>query len=332
MEREQILSVAVDTIKGKVDNKFSQAQTSDELIEAFIDLNGGSTKINPKTFYRGNPLFELVQELIPVMIEEGIKADDNPLFRELVEYRNIADGDSAEFDVEGDAHFVVSSVANGIQGVRRQRIVGGRTVTVDPEMKIVRVYESLGRLLAKRIDFTKFTEGVAKAWKEYIASAAYAAINGLSAATPGLDSTYVLTGTPSEGDIVELIEHVEAATGKNAKVVGTKGALRKLNVAVQGELYKDDMYKLGYFGNFNGTPCIRMNQAHIPGTSNFALNDSKIWVVAGEDKMIKVVNQGDGLFIDRDATQNADLTQEYVFAQGLGVGVIVSQKIGIAAV
>lgn len=332
MERNEILAVAIDAVKGVSDGKFSAKQTSDELRAAFIELNGGSTKINPKTFYRGNALFELIQELIPTIVNEGINADENPLFRELVEYRNLSEGDAAEFDVEGDAHFIVATAANGIQGVRRQRIVGGGSVKVDTSLKIVRVYENLGRLLAGRIDFNKFVDGVAKAFKDYIADAAYTAINGLSAATAGLSSTYVLVGTPTEAEIVALIEHVEAATGKPAKILGTKGALRKLTVATAGDLYKDDLYKIGYYGMFNGTPCIRMNQVHKPGTETFALTDSKIFVIAGDDKPIKVVTEGNGMLIERDATQNADLTQEYVYGENIGVGVIIAQKLGVSAV
>lgn len=332
MERNEILSVAIDAVKGVSDGKFSAKQTSDELREAFIELNGGSTKINPKTFYRGNALFELIQELVPVIIEEGINSDENPLFRELVEYRNLKDGDLAEFYVEDDAHFVVATAANGIQGVRRQRIAGGTTVTIPTVMKIVRVYESLGRLLSNRIDFVKFTDGVAKAFKNYIADAGFNAINGISAATAGLSSTYVLTGTPGEDDIVAMIEHVEAATSKSAKIIGTKSALRKLKITTVGNLYKDDLYKIGYYGMFNGTPCIRVNQAHKPGTDTFAMNDSKIFVVAGDDKPIKVINEGEGLLFEHEASKNADLTQEYVYGQAFGVGVIVAQKMGVAAV
>lgn len=329
MERNEILSVAIDTVRGNVDTKFSAKQNSDELRAAFIELNGGSTKINPKTFYRGNALFELMQELIPVIIEEGIDSDTNPLF-ELIEYRNLKAGDLAEFDVEGNANFIVSSAANGIRGVRRQRITGGGSVTVPTEMKIVRVYENLGRLLADRIDFNKFVDGVAKAFKNYIAQGAYDVINGLSAATYGLDATYVKSGTYSEDDLVALIDHVEAATGKSAKIIGTKAALRKLTVAQNtGDGYKDDMYEMGYYGRFNGTPVLCMKQAHKPGTSTFALNDSKIWVVAGDDKPIKVVNAGDGLLIEREAASNADLTQEYVYGQELGVAAICAEKLGV---
>lgn len=330
MERNEILTVAIDAVKGKVGDKFSAAQTSEDLRKAFIELNG-SDKISPKTFHRGNKLFELVEELIPVVIEEGIKTEGNPLFG-LVEYRNVAAGDEREFDVEGNANFVVATAANGIRDVRRQRIVGGDSVTVPTEMKVVRVYENLGRLLAGRIDFNKFVDGVAKAYKNFIAQGAYDAINGLSQSTVGLNSTYVKSGSFSENTLLELIEHVEAATGKTAKIVGTIGALRKITTGTVADSAKEDMYELGYYGKFNGTEMIRMNQAHKPGTSAFALNDSKIFVIAGDDKPIKVVDEGEGLMIAREASENADLTQEYVYAQGLGFGAICGEVLGVYSI
>lgn len=327
MTNTEILAVAIDAVRG-ITGEFSTKQRSDELRNAFIEMNGGSTKISPKTFHRGNPLFELVQELLPVIVEEGIQSDANPLFG-LVEYRNIAEGDSQEFVVEGDANFVVASAANGIRDVRRQRIVGGDTVKVPTELKIVRVYENLGRLLAGRIDFNKFVDGVAKAFKNHIAEGAYDAINGLSAATYGLDGTYVKTGSYTEEGLIALIDHVEAATGKAAKIYGTRTALRKLATAVQSDAAKDDLYNMGYYGKFNGTDMICLKQAHKPGTSTFALNDNKIWVVAADDQPIKVVNEGDGLLIERDPTENADLTQEYVYGQAMGIGAICAAKLGV---
>lgn len=327
MTHAEILTVAIDAVKGRTEN-FSAKQTSDDLRNAFIEMNGGSTKISPKTFHRGNPLFELVQELIPVVIEEGINEETNPLFK-LVDYRNVAAGDSAEFDVDCDANFVVASAANGVRDVRRQRIVGGESAKVNTEMKIVRVYENLGRLLAGRIDFNKFVDGVAKAFKNHIAEGAYDAINGMSAATQGLDDTYVLTGSYKEDDLVALIEHVEAATGKTAKIYGTRTALRKLTTAVQADSAKEDLYNIGYYGKFNGTDMICLKQAHKPGTSTFALNDNKVFVLAADDQPIKVVNEGEGLLINREATENADLTQEYVYGQGLGVAAICAAKLGV---
>lgn len=324
----KILTVAIDAIRGRSMGNYTAADTSDALRNAFIELNGGSTKISPKTFYKGTPLFTLVQELIPVVIEEGIKTEGNPLFA-LIDYKNIAEGDLAEFDIEGDANFVVASVANGIQGVRRQRIVGGDTVKVPTEMKIVRVYENLGRLLAGRIDFNKFVDGVAKAFNEYIASAAYTALAGITSNTYNLDSTYVKSGSMDAEALLELVNHVEAATGKKAAIIGTKTAVRKLGSEVTYSAEQNaDLYNKGYIGKFFGTDVIALEQAHTPGTSDFALADDALFVIAADDKPIKVVNEGEGLLIDRDPSVNADLTQEYVYGQGIGVGVICAAKLG----
>ena len=323
-----ILTVAIEAVKGHAVGNYTAAETSEALRNAFIEMNGGSTKISPKNFYKGTPLFALVQELIPVIIEEGIKTDNNPLF-DLVDYRNLAEGDLAEFDIEGDANFVVASAANGIQGVRRQRIVGGDTIKVPTEMKIVRVYENLGRLLAKRIDFDKFADGVAKAFKDYISTAAYTALAGITANTYNLDSTYVKSGSLDADALLTLVNHVEAATGKKAIIIGTKAAVRKLGSAVTYSAEQNtDLYNKGYIGKFAGTDVIALEQAHKPGTSNFALADDALFVIAADDKPIKVVNEGEGLLIERSATENADLTQEYVYAQSIGVGVACAAKLG----
>lgn len=327
MEKNEVLSVCIDSVKG-LNDKFSAKQTSDELIAAFIDMNGGSTKISLKTFRPGHPLFELMQELIPVIIDEGIKNTNNPLFN-LVEYRNIADGDSQEFYTEGEAQFVVATAAKGIRDVRRQRISDGTTVKVPTEMKIVRVYENLGRLLSGRIDFTKFVDGVAKAFENYIAEAAYTALAGITTSTAGLNSTYVKSGSLTIDNLLALVEHVEAATGKKASIVGTKSAIRLLGSAVTYSAEQNsDLYNNGYLGKVNGVPTIAIDQAHVPGTDTFAIANDALWIVASDDKMIKVVNVGEGLLIEKAATENADLTQEYIYGQELGTAVLAASKMG----
>lgn len=283
-----ILSVAIDAVKGRAMGNYTADQTSDSLRNAFIEMNGGSTKISPKTFYKGTPLFALMQELIPVIIEEGIKTTNNPLFN-LVEYKNVAEGDLAEFVVEGDAIFTVAAAAKGIQGVRRQRITGGDTIKIPTEMKIVRVYENLGRLLAGRIDFAKFAEGVAKAFNEYINTAAYAALSGITSSTYNLGPAYVKSGSMNAESMLELINHVEAATGKKAMIIGTKTAVRKLGADVTASAEQNaDLYNKGYIGKFYGTDVIGLEQAHIPGTSEFALADDALFVIAADDKPVKV--------------------------------------------
>lgn len=324
---ENVLTIAIGAIKGTMSGEFSKGQTSEALRKAFIEMNGGSDKLNPKTFVRGNELYSAVEELIPTIVEEGLK-DENPIFR-LVEYKNIASGDVNEFSTTGEAVFIVADAAAGIRGVRRQRISGGEKVTVKTSMKIVRVYENLGRLLAGRITFDEFVTGVANSFKKAILADAYAAIAGMTENTAGLSSEYVYAGTFDEDKLLAIIEHVEAATGKTATIYGTKTALRKVTSATVADEAKSDLYNMGFYGKFNGTAMVQLKQAHKPGTSNFILDDSKVYIVAGDDAPVKMVNEGEGIMITREAADNNDLTQEYVYGQAFGTGVICAEKMGI---
>ncbi len=325
-----VTKVMIDAIKGVNFENYSAAQTSEAIRNALIEMNGGSTKITPKNFYRGSELYTLVEELIPVIIDEGFK-DDDPIFS-LVEYRNIAEGDLQEFIVEADSLFLVADAAAGTRGVRRQRINNQQALTIKTSLKEVRIYEELSRLMAGKVTMEKFVEIVATSFKQKILTDVYKAISEISQETTGLSSDYVVASSGNnETALLTLIEHVEAATGKTARIYGTKTALRKISSELTwtGDPVNSDMYEVGYVGKFYGTETYAMRQLHKPGTSTFALDDSKVYVIAGDDKPVKVVNEGEGLLYDSDAYDRIDLTQEYVYGQAFGIGVICAEKFGI---
>ena len=85
-----IVKVALDAIKGKQYAQYSAAKTSETIRNALIELNGGSTKLNARDFRPGKPVFDLVEILLPAIINEGIAND--PVLMSLCEYRNTADG------------------------------------------------------------------------------------------------------------------------------------------------------------------------------------------------------------------------------------------------
>lgn len=325
----ELLQVMIDAVKGNCIENYSKSQTSEAIRNALIETNGGSKKLDMKTFYRGSQLYSLVEELIPTIIDEGFK-DEDVVFS-LVEYRNIADGDEQEFEIEGNSLFAVADAAAGIKGVRRQRIDKTQSVPVKTSVKIVRVYEELNRLLAGRISFMDFVDKVAKSFKEKILSDAYKALDDITTNTIGLDSNYVVASNAAgaEAALLQLVAHVEAATGKTARIYGTKAALRKVPNAVMSDEAKSDLYNIGYFGKFNGNEMVCLRQVHKPGTSNFVMNDNKVYVIAGSDKPIKVVNEGEGILFENEPTDNHDLTKEYVYGQPVGTAVICSEKLGV---
>lgn len=323
-----VLKIMIDAVKGNF-GSYSKAESSEAIRNALIEANGGSKKIDIKTCYRGSAVYSLIEELIPAIINEGFK-DEDGIFA-LVDYRNVADGDEQDFVIEGNSLFVIADAAAGVKGVRRQRIDDTQTVAVKTSMKIARVYEELNRLLSGKVDFNTFVDRVAKSYKQHVLNDAYKALEAITKDTVGFDANYVVgtNAAGAEAALLTLVAHVEAATGKPARILGTKAALRKVPNAVMSDEAKSDLYNVGYFGKFNGTEMVCLRQVHKPGTSEFALNDNKVYVVAGDDKPIKVVNEGEGVLLEGDATANNDLTKEYVYGQPMGIGVACSEKMGI---
>lgn len=241
--KNDVIRLALDTMAGRVQGNFSAAETSDSLRQAFIEANGGSTKINMKTFHRGNMLFDIIEELIPYIVEEGLKG--NEFFFDMCDYRNLAEGDMNEFYTEDNSEFIVADIANGTQGIRRQRLNAGESIPVKTSPKGVKVYEELRRLLAGRVDFNTFVDRVGKSMARELNNDIYAAFNGISATTAGLSETYVKSGSFDENTLLQLIEHVEASTGMTARIVGTKTALRKIKTANLSDEAKSDLYNVG---------------------------------------------------------------------------------------
>lgn len=314
MENKEVIKLALDTMQNKVSGNFSAKDGSEAIRQAFIELNGGSDKLTVKSFRDHPQLFQLIEEIMPIMIQEGLKGDE--MMFNLVEYRNLAEGDQNRFWTEDNSDLVVAKIADGSTSIRRQRLNVGQYITIDTEMRAIKVYEELNRLLAGRVDFNTLVDRLSRSFTRNMRNEILSAFESISATTTGLNATYVKTGTFDVATLRALIDHVEAATGAQATIVGTKAGLGKVidssanAISLASNSAKEDLYNFGYLGRFYATPMVAMKQVHKVGTDEFAINDNKIYVMAGSDKPIKLVREGDGLMISTDAFSNADLTQE----------------------
>ena len=321
-EMKDIVKLAVDNYRGNV-QKYSAGEANEVLRQALIEANGGSTKLDYKAIRDGkcNGLFALIEEILDATVVEGIQNDD--FFNDLVEFRNVALGDSPIFETEDSDLFVVAEAADGTQGIRRQRLAGINETTIPTTFKAVRIYEELNRVLAGRVDFNKMINKVAESFEKKILDDIYALWSNISAAQLGGATYYVTSGSYSENDLLDLVAHVEAASGgKTATLIGTKKALRTIAPSVQGIDSQNDLYHMGYYGSFYGSPVVAIPNRHAVGTTTFVMPDDIITIVAGDEKPIKFVYEGEPLMIMGDPTSNADLTQEYFFGQKYGLGVI----------
>ena len=323
-DMKEIVKLAIDAYKGHVE-KYSVGQSQEALRQALVEANGGSTKLDYKAIRDGkcNGLFALIEEILSRTVVEGLTGDE--FFNALVDFRNVAEGDQNIFIVEDSNLFVIDDVANGTQGIRRQRLGGSNEVSIPTTMKMVRIYEELNRVLAGRVDFNHFINVVAESFRQKMLNDIYTLWSGATANDLGGVAYFPAAGSYDEDELLELISHVEAAAGsKTATIVGTKKALRALKDAIDGDVVKNDLYNLGYVGKFYGTPVVATPNRHKVGTTDFVFDDDVLTIIAGDDKPIKFVYEGDPIVLMGDPMQNADFTQEYLYGEKYGLGIVLA--------
>lgn len=323
-EAKDIVQVAVDAYRGNV-TKYSTEQSMEVLRKALVAANGGSTKLDYKKIRDGkcNGLFSIVEEILTRTVVDGFQGDE--YFNALVDFRNVAAGDSKEFLVKDRTLFVVSDAAEGSQGVRRQRLGGVTATTIPTSFKLVKIYEELNRVLSGAIDFNEFIAAVSDSFAKKLLDDVYALWNSATAADFGGTTYFPAAGTYNADKLLDLVDHVEAAAGgAQATIIGTKKALRKLAPDIQGTDSKSDLYNMGYYGKFYGTPVVATPQRHKVNSTEFVFDDDVITIIAGDDKPIKCVYEGQSTIILGTPANNADLTQEYLYGEKYGLGIVLA--------
>lgn len=319
----EIAKLAVDVYKNQGDvTKFSRSEAMEVLRKELIEANGGSEKLTPKSFRNNPQLFTIIEEALDVLIEEGIKGQ----FDQFVETVTLEHGDTKVFTVKENRLFDVALVADGTQDIRRERLDSGE-LTIKTSMYGVSVYEELSRLLANRVDFARLVENVSKSYENKIQNEIYKAVYN---SFDSLKAPYKVSGTFSEGQLDELIAHVEASTGMEAMILGTKTALSKIQYAKESDGSVDRRNQFGFYGSFHGTDMMVIKQAHKVGSHEFAIDQNFIMVIPkNPDKFVKLVLEGDSLIIEGDETGRNDLQRDYTFIKKAGIACLSTSQYGI---
>lgn len=319
-----IVKLAVDAYHG-APAKYSVAESMDVLRQAMIEANGGSTILDYKAIRDGkcNGLFTIVETILSRTIVEGFQGDE--YFNALVDFRNVALGDKNDFVVEDNTLFVVSDAADGTQGIRRQRLGGQSSTSIPTTFKVVKIYEELNRVLSGQVDFNKFIQTVANSFRKKLLDDIYGLWSKATSDDFGGTVYFPAAGNYDEDKLLEIIAHVEAAAGgKTATIIGTKKAVRNLAPSIQGTESKSDLYNLGYYGKFYSNPVVCTPQRHKVGSTDFVFDDNTLTVIAGDDKPIKCVYEGQSTILLGDPTKNKDFTQEYFYGEKYGMGIVLA--------
>ena len=329
MTIDGIVNLALDLNAGyeafsEDDRTVGRAEAIENLRKALVAANGGSTVFNYRTFRRNKTeLFEIIEELVEVITEDAFSK--NNFFDNCVEWINIKKGDKNEFIVPEESDFIVCDTADGINTPRRQRLSSGRT-SLTTSLHTIRMYDEFSRFMAGRIDWNALCEKVAAAFLKDVWASIYAALEGVTEATRGMagnGAKYIYAGSFDEDELLTLCSHVEAATGAAPVIVGTAAALKNCQIQNMPEQAKQEMYNGGYYGKFYGYEMVKVPQMHKGKTDEFAFNDKTLHIIAGGQKFIKFVDEGETYILEKDNTVNADRTIEYLMERQYGVGLII---------
>lgn len=248
-------------------------------------------------------------------------------FDNLAEIRNVALGEQASFTVEDASLFRVARIASGTNDLRRQKLTN-RRFHVETDWDGVKIYAELETFMAGRVDFAKWTQRVATSFVNNTAGRIY---NAIATSYGTLGATYGVKGAYDEDALLDLIQHIEAKSGKKAVVYGTRKALRKVSKAINlSNGMKDDLNKAGFIDEIAGTPLYLLPQVHKQGTDEFAIDDNMLLVIPEGEKIVKIVIEGDALMVEvAGAGQRVDNQMEYLLQKKTGVGVVQTAVYGI---
>lgn len=287
-EMNDIVKVAVDAYHGKV-QKYSVDQSMEMLQQALIEANGGSSVLDYRKIRDGEckGVFRLMEEILSKTVIEGLQKSD--LFYSLVDFRNVAEGDKNIFVTEDSNLFAVAEMADGTQGIRRQRLGGVSETSIPTSRKGVKIYEEMNRVLSGRVDFNHMISKVSESFEKRLLDEIYGLWASATADDFGGTTYFPVAGAYDEDALLDLIAHVEAAAnGKQATILGTKKAIRKLMPSIQAPDWQNDMYHNGFAGVFFGTPVVVTPQRHKVGSTEFVFPDDQITILATDEKPIKV--------------------------------------------
>ena len=320
--KNEIQKLSLDLYNGNVE-KYSNEEANEVLRQAINDACGGTFTKNTFMDNKGK-VFQILEDTLS--IATGYTLYER--FEDLAEIHDVALGDTIEFTIEDTDLFKISTISVGNRDIRRQKLYG-KKLTVSVEKLAVKIYEDLDRFLAGRINWANMIDRVAASFANEIGIRIY---NSVYSAYDSLTAPYqvAMSGTFDEAKLIDAIAHVEASTGKPAKVLGTKAMLGKITDAEVSDEMKNTKNKLGHYGVFRGTALEVLPQGHIAGTDNFAVSDGFLIVVPDGEKIVKVITEGETIVDDKTVDGNRNDEQvEFYMGENIGVAAIKSKSYAI---
>ena len=331
MAELSVKDIAVALYNGNIQTKFGRSEEEgNELLRKAILKTAGCENGWDKYVFEHNK--HLVFKLLSEVLEEVVGEQLMQQYEAWVDYRSVALGDTIEFKVPNQDLFEVGMVADGTDNLRRQRILHGKVAMQSFQLG-VKIYEEYLMFVMGKIDFADMINRVAKSVNNALMRIVVKGIE--QAYVPTGSEKYGFAGTYSDDEVLRVAQNVEAKTGLQPVIYGTKGALanlRKSSQALWSDADKNELREMGHVGMFNGYQVVEIPN-FMDVNDNLVLKQDELFIIPEGTKIIKLVNEGNAeVFESTDQHARLDNQIEYQFIQRFQLGVLKSNVYGVVII
>lgn len=325
---------------GVFEGGITKEQANDKIREVMFEVLGVDSSVSKKELrkaIRRNKVavYEVIEEVVPNLLKTGWQ--DNPFFRDYVEFKSMNDGDTNEFYVEDEVILTVSELSGNHHDLVRQRLGEGSTFGVRTSWYGIKIYAEYEKFMAGKVDWATFVQKIYEAFDKKVNAMLYEAVMaaGDKVLPDGRFSKTMQIAAENKEAIIELVQDLESLTGDEVVLMGTRVALSKLDVLTPTEWISDSMkeerHTTGMIGVWEGIRKVVLPQAFEQGsvTNKLVDNNRILLMPTGDNKFIKMYDEGDAQVKEvTDGNTNMDKTIEYEYQQKMGVATVINKKFG----
>lgn len=327
----ELAALMNDSLTNKVAlfNENASKYTDQAVRDAFFEILG-EEKLTWKGWRRHKiECFEIMENVLDVNIP--LSWVDSPFYKQFVEAKSTADGDTNEFVVEDASVLFTSKLAGNYWSIDRQKVQGNRSFSVQVETIGIRVYDELERFLKGTITLVKMVANLQKAFQDEIDSRIYTSFNGIGTYLP---AKFQETGSYDKDTLADLIQRVQVASRRNVILAGTRSALAHIvdgiNANIMSEKQKEEIATTGMLLDYTGlgVHAMQIPQSFARFSYDFKVDNNSIFVLPDGVKPVKLFFEGDTRTKENTEKDNDDMTIDATVMMKTGVGIICPTLVG----
>lgn len=326
-----VKDVAVALYKGDVKERFgrSEEDANNLIRKAVLKAAGCENKWDHYMFQQNKYMvFKLLSEVLDEIVGEQVMKQ----YEAWVDFRNVALGDTIEFKVPNQELFNVGIVADGVDNLRRQRIMHNK-IAMNGFQLGVKIYEEFMMFQLGRIDWADMINRVAKSVENALMRIIVKGIE--NAYVPTGNEKYGFAGTYNDDEVLRVAENVQAKTGLKPVIYGSKSALanlRKSSSALWSDAEKEEVRNMGHVGKFNGYDVVEIPN-FMDNNDELVLKQNMLFIIPDGCKIVKLLNEGQAEVLEvNEQHARADQQIEYQFMTRYQLGVLKSSVYGVIVI